>query len=114
MNRALLDQVKEVLAKDGYTNFETHSDSHSFTLSAEKGKVQAVFHITEQAIPVRQPSRQVSINREIPAAHEIRVKATVPPGLATGLAGEAGRPSRQPEPRPPVVQSRQRKPDSTK
>ncbi len=77
--RDVIKQIEDIFYKEGYTDISLQSSAHSHTLSAQKGEIQAVVHITnQQELPLA-----ASPNLDVPRPSEIRVKATVPGAVPT-------------------------------
>ncbi len=84
MEDKLLERVEALLKEEGFTRIAKHFSSHSATLSAEKGALRAVIHLTDQE---ELPSR-AGRNEEVPLPSEIRMSATLL-GAKPSLAGQA-------------------------
>lgn len=74
----VIKQIEAIFEKEGYTDITLQSSAHSHTLSAQKGDIQAVVHLTNrQEVPLA-----AYPNADVPRSSDIRVKATVP-GVVT-------------------------------
>jgi hypothetical protein len=72
--RDVIKQIEAIFEKEGYTDISLQSSAHSHTLSAQKGEIQAVVHLTnQQELPLAS-----SPNQDVPRPSNIRVKAIVP------------------------------------
>lgn len=87
MNRELIERVQAVLKEAGFTNFATRSSAHSSTLSADRGAMRALVHLTDQ----EELPHAVGLNPAVPAATEIRMKATLPGAIAPSAGRVIGR-----------------------
>lgn|GEM_PF-5489485 len=93
MNKQIVERVQAILREEGFDRFSVQAAAHSVTLSAEQSNVRAVFHLTDQdAVPSASGH-----NIDVPAATEVRVKASLP-GAATsynqsGRFGAGGEPA---------------------
>ncbi len=102
MEHRILEQLEALLRSEEFRRITRQSSSHSHTLSAQKGNLRVVFHMTDQQ---EQPSSHARPHDEVPEAHTIRLKASYPTaqGRFAGMAGNVAQSSEgaNKEPRKP-------------
>lgn len=80
----VIKQIEEVLRKAGYEHVEAHSNDHFHTLSANKGEVRFVAHITDRQ---EAPAGGGHNPKAVPAMH-IRPSFPVAEAFTPNLAAE--------------------------
>lgn len=92
MEHKILEQIETLLCSEEFRHITRQSGFHSHTLSAQKGNIRVVFHMTDQE---EQPSSNARPQAEVPAAHTIRLKASYPTAQErfAGMAGNVGQSS---------------------
>ena len=86
MESTLLERMEGLLRAEGFTHITRDSSSHSWTLSADKAGLRAVFHMTDQD----EPSNHARPHDQVPAASDIRMKATLQ-GARARFSDQSGR-----------------------
>jgi hypothetical protein len=72
--RDILKEIEALLQKEGFTDIAVHSSAHTHTLSAQRGEVRAVVHMTDQ----EELPNASGPNTEVPMPTNIRMKAALP------------------------------------
>ena len=72
--RDTLKEIEALLQKEGFTDIAVHSSAHAHTLSAQRGEVRAVVHMTDQ----EELPHAAGPNREVPMPTNIRIRAALP------------------------------------
>ncbi len=95
MNKQIVERIQAILREEGFGRFSVQAADHSMTLSAEQSNIRAVFHLTdEEARPFAS-----SHNIDVPAATEVRVKASLPGAMTSynqsGRFGAGGEPAEE-------------------
>jgi hypothetical protein len=92
MDRKLVDRIEAVLKEDGFAQFSKSTSPHSLTLSASKGEVRVVLHITDQ----QEVPGGSAVSVDVPDAGRIKVRANFPPltaltgGVPDTISGRGG------------------------
>jgi len=72
--RDIIKEVEALLQKEGFTDIAVHSSTHTHTLSAQRGEVRAVVHMTDQ----QELPYASGLNTEVPMPTNIRMRAALP------------------------------------
>ena len=72
--RDILKEIEALLQKEGFTDIAVHSSAHTHTLSAQRGEVRAVVHMTDQ----KELPYASGTNTEVPMPTNIRMRAALP------------------------------------
>jgi len=95
MDRKLVDRIEAVLKEDGFAQFSKSSSPHALTLSASKGEVRVVLHMTDR----QETPGGSAASADVPDANRIKVRANLPPltaltgGVANTISGRGGVPA---------------------
>jgi hypothetical protein len=93
VNKQIVERIQAILREEGFGRVSVQTAAHSVTLSAEQSNVRVVFHMTDQDVLPHASGH----NLDVPAATEVRVKASLP-GAAisynqSGRFGSGGEPA---------------------
>jgi len=86
MDKEFGERFQALLRELGFHAVTKHSSPHSVTLSAQKGDLRAVVHLTDQdEVP-----RRAGLADKVPAKSEILMKATLPGISGAPVSGVTG------------------------